>query len=90
METDDDVEIVKMSEKGQLVVPQDVRSLANLRSGERFVAFPVEDGVLFKKVAIPRVKVDFASLAKEIEAQFKKKGVRQRDVLEAVTWARRR
>jgi bifunctional DNA-binding transcriptional regulator/antitoxin component of YhaV-PrlF toxin-antitoxin module len=90
MESSDDVEIVKMSEKGQLVVPQDIRELANLNTGERFVAFPVQDGVLFKKVNIPKVKVDLESLAKEVESQFKKRKVHRSDVKEAVSWARRR
>ncbi len=86
----DDVELVKMSTKGQLVVPQDIRSIANLTPGERFVAFPVADGVLFKKVEIPKVKLDFESLSKEVEAQFKKNKVKEADVAKAVKWARKK
>jgi bifunctional DNA-binding transcriptional regulator/antitoxin component of YhaV-PrlF toxin-antitoxin module len=86
----DDVELVKMSGKGQLVVPQDVRELAHLNPGERFVAFPVQDGVLFKKVELPKVKLDFESLSKEITEQFRKRNVRESDVKEAVRWARKR
>lgn len=82
------VELVKMSEKGQLVVPQDIREISNLNPGERFVAFPLENGVLFKRIELPRVRVDFDSLSKEIEAQFKKKGMKQKDVRDAVKWAR--
>lgn len=82
------VEIVKMSGKGQLVVPQDVRETAHLEPGERFVAFPVQEGVLFKKVKMPKIKVDFDSLAKEIKAQFKRNKVRKSDVSKAVKWAR--
>jgi bifunctional DNA-binding transcriptional regulator/antitoxin component of YhaV-PrlF toxin-antitoxin module len=85
-----DIELVKMSDKGQLVVPQDIRESQSLTPGERFVAFPVQDGVLFKKVEIPKVKLDFESLAKEIEAQFKKNKVKQKDLAEAVKWARKK
>jgi len=85
-----DIELVKMSDKGQLVVPQDIRESQSLTPGERFVAFPVQDGVLFKKVEIPKVKLDFESLAKEIEAQFKKNNVKQKDLAEAVKWARKK
>ncbi len=88
--TIDNMEFVKMSGKGQLVVPQKVRETARLIPGERFVAFPVEEGVLFKKVKIPQVKLDFNSLLKEIKAQFKKKKVQKSDVGEAIKWPRKK
>lgn len=85
-----DIELVKMSSKGQLVVPQDIRETDHFQPGDKFVAFPVDDGVLFKRVEIPKVKLNFKSLAKEIEAQFKKQKVKKSDVKEAVKWARKR
>ena len=85
-----DIELVKMSSKGQLVVPQDIREISGLNPGQRFVAFPVQEGVLFKKVEIPKVKFDFESLSKEVESQFKKNKIRKSDVREAIKWARKR
>ncbi len=85
-----DLELVKMSEKGQLVVPQEIREQSKLSPGERFVAFPIQDGVLFKKIEMPKVKLDFESLSKDIESQFKKNKVKESDVKEAVKWARKR
>ncbi len=55
METD----LVKMSPKGQLVVPQDIRMKESFTAGDRFVPFPVKGGILFKKVEIPDVKAEF-------------------------------
>ena len=89
MENETDIELVKMSNKGQLVVPQEIREMANLMPGERFVAFPIEEGVLFKKVNIPKVKLNFNALAKEIEQQFKKNKVSLGDVKEAIKWAKK-
>ena len=84
-----DIELVKMSTKGQLVVPQEIRETEKFEPGERFVAFPIEDGVLFKRVEIPKMKFKFESLAKEIERKFKKQKVKKSDVKEAVKWARK-
>jgi len=83
-------ELVKMSPKGQLVVPQEIRQMEGFDPGDRFVPFPIKDGVLFKKVEIPNVKVEFRNLAKEIEKQFKKQKVRPDDVKGAVKWARKK
>jgi AbrB family looped-hinge helix DNA binding protein len=82
-----DIEFVKMSDKGQLVVPQDIRESLNLNPGERFVAFPIDDGVVFNRVEMP--KMDFEALAKDVARQFRKNKVRPRDVKEAIKWAKR-
>jgi bifunctional DNA-binding transcriptional regulator/antitoxin component of YhaV-PrlF toxin-antitoxin module len=81
-------ELVKMSEKGQLVVPRRIRKKEGFSSSDRFIAVEVKDGVLFKKVDIPKVKIEFESLSKDIQAHLKKQKVKQRDVAEAVNWAR--
>ena len=82
-------ELVKMSPKGQLVVPQEIREIESFKAGDRFVPFPIKDGVLFKKVEIPDLKVEFGKLSKEVAAQFKRRKVTHKDVLGAVKWARK-
>lgn len=86
METD----LVKMSPKGQLVVPQDIRMEEGFSTGDRFVPFSVKGGILFKKVEMPNVKAEFQKLSKEIEKKFQKQKVTPEDVNEAVKWARRK
>jgi len=85
-----EAELVKMSPKGQLVVPKEIRIKEKFESSDRFVAFGVKDGVLFKKVDIPDVKVEFKSLSKEIAKHFKERKVKKKDVEGAVKWARRK
>ena len=82
-------ELAKMSPKGQLVVPQEIREEGNFCTGDRFVPFPVKGGVFFKKVKIPDVKVEFKKLFKEIEKRFEKNKITTKDVDEAVKWARK-
>jgi len=81
-------ELVKMSSKGQLVVPRRIREKEGLKSSDRFLAIEVKDGVLFKRVAIPDVRIDFESLARDIATHFKKHKIVRSDVDEAVKWAR--
>ena len=86
METD----LVKMSPKGQLVVPQDIRIEEGFAAGDRFVPFAVKGGILFKKVELPNLNAKFQKLSQEIEKQFKKQKVTSQDLSEAITWARRK
>ena len=84
-----EVELVKMSAKGQLVVPKEIREQEDFKPSDRFIPFPVNNGVLFKRIKMPNVKQEFLSLSKEIEKQFKRQKVTQKDVDEAITWARK-
>lgn len=81
-------ELVKMSGKGQLVVPQKIRRREGFVNTDRFVAIAVKGGVLFKKVNIPSVKIEFESLSKELRAHLKSQKVNLSDTDGAVRWAR--
>ena len=85
-----ETEIVKMSSKGQLVVPEEIRQQENFEPGDRFVPMPVKEGVLFKKIEIPDIRAEFSQLAKELEKRFEKKKIAEKTVEEAVRWARQR
>lgn len=63
-------EFVKMSPKGQLVVPQDIREKENFKPGDRFIAVKLPDGVLFKKVEMPNIK----KIAEEVKSFYGKGG----------------
>ncbi len=85
-----ETELVKMSPKGQLVVPQEIREKEDFEAGDRFIPIPIKEGVIFKKIKIPNIKMEFEKLSKEIKAQFDKKGVFSKDVPEAIRWARKK
>jgi len=83
-------EIVKMSGKGQLVVPQDIRESESFMPGDRFIPVPVKEGVLFKKITIPELREKFLRLSKKFAITFKKNKVSAREINEAVKWARKK
>ncbi len=82
--------LVKMSPKGQLVVPREIRAKEKFKPSDRFVAFGVKGGVLFKRVNKPDVKVEFESLSRELAKHFKAREVKEKDVEESIKWARRK
>ncbi|MHB1868287.1 MAG: hypothetical protein ACYCPP_05015 [Nitrososphaerales archaeon] len=83
-------ELVKMSEKGQLVVPRSIREKEGFKRSDRFVAIEVRDGVLFKRVEIPEVKLEFESLSRDIRSHLRERKVKQEDVAKAIKWARQK
>ena len=83
-------ELVKMSPKGQLVVPKEIRTKQKFKPTDRFVAFSVKGGVLFKRINIPDVNAEFESLSRDIAKQVKKRKIKKKDIDEAIRWARRR
>ena len=83
-------ELVKMSPKGQLVVPKEIRAKQKFKPTDRFVAFSVKGGVLFKRINIPDVNAEFESLSRDIAKQVKKRKIKKKDIDEAIRWARRR
>lgn len=79
--------IIKMSEKGQLVVPNEIRKKYDFESSDRFIAIPIEDGVIFKKIEID-VKKEFEKLSEKVRKRFEEEGIEKEEVEEAVEWAR--
>lgn len=51
-------ELVKMSQKGQLVVPNGIRKRERFKANDRFVAFEIRNGVVFKRIAIQKIRMD--------------------------------
>lgn len=80
-------EIVKMSPKGQLVVPKAIREQAGFEPSDRFIAMPVEDGVIFKKIDID-VEQEYERLSRQVQNRFERGGIEEDDVEDAVEWAR--
>ena len=85
-----ETELVKMSPKGQLVVPQGIREKEHFEIGYRFMPFAVKGGILFKKLEMPDIKQEFESISKEIQKQFEKEKITEEDVAEAIKHSRNR
>lgn len=80
------MDLVKMSAKGQLVVPQELREEADFQEGDRFVPVLQPEGVLFKKINLSN---EFERITRETQEQFRKKKITQQDVQKAVRWVRK-
>lgn len=57
-----EVELTKLSSKGQVVIPLSLREELNLKEGETLAVMGKEDTILLKKVEIPSTKEAFQKL----------------------------
>ena len=77
------VEITKLSSKGQVVLPQDIRKKLHLEEGEKFFVFYDNDTVILKKIERPAFE-RARELVKKSRVWAKKAGLTPADVKAAV------
>jgi AbrB family looped-hinge helix DNA binding protein len=46
------VEMAKISPKGQVVIPQRIRDELSIKAGNRFVVYTVDDSIVFRKLEL--------------------------------------
>ena len=83
-----DIDITSMSSRGQVVIPLNLRELMGLKDGEKFAITGKEDTIVLKKIQMPSFN-NFDKLMQQTQKFSKKKGLKQKDLDEAVKRARK-
>jgi AbrB family looped-hinge helix DNA binding protein len=78
----------KMSSKGQVVIPENVREDLGLKTGSQFVVVGEKDVVILKSITPPSMK-DFDSLIKKARKQAKESKMKRSDVKSAIKKVRK-
>ncbi len=87
------VETVRLSSKGQLVIPQDVRQELEVDEGSLFALVTTKDTILLKKIQTPSKDVlikDLMNIALEGKRRLQRKGLAESDLHRAVEKQRRK
>ncbi|MBS3156975.1 AbrB/MazE/SpoVT family DNA-binding domain-containing protein [Candidatus Woesearchaeota archaeon] len=85
----ENIEITSMSSRGQIVIPQSLRDRLKIHEGEKFVVIGEDNTIILKKLEMPSFNgVD--KLLKKTREFAKKKGLKEADVSEAISEARKR
>ena len=77
------IEVTRLSSKGQIVLPQEVRHRLHLEEGTRFVVIASGDTVVLKKLEIPSLASAQALLYKS-RAYAKKAKLSSKHIKEAI------
>ena len=78
----------KMSSRGQVVIPEDIRKRLKLSAGSRFVVVGKDDVIILKAIVPPSMQ-EFDELIAEIRSQARKAGLKRSDISRAVVKVRR-
>ena len=77
------VATTKMSSKGQVVIPENIRKRLKLKAGAQFVVVGDKDVVILKSISPPSLD-EFDDLIAEARKKGKQAGIKKSDISEAV------
>lgn len=78
----------KLSSKGQIVIPEEIRDNLKLKEGDQFVIIGQGDTVILKSITPPKLS-DFSSLMQEAARSAKIQGHKVSDVAKVIKKVRR-
>ncbi len=73
----------KMSSKGQVVIPEDIRNRLNLKPGSRFIVVGDKDTVILKTI-LPPAMDEFDDLIADARKKAKEVGLTQSDIVSVI------
>lgn len=77
----------KLTSKGQVVIPEDIRDRLGLNPGTQFIVMGQDDAVIFKIISAP-AKSELTKLLKDARKQARQTGLKPSDIDKAVKKAR--
>ena len=83
------VATTRMSSKGQVVIPENIRKQLKLKEGSQFVVLGKDDVVILKAISPPAME-EFDALIATARKQAKQTGMKQSDVAAAIARVRGR
>lgn len=79
----------KLSSKGQVVIPEEIRNRLGLKPGAQFVVLGEDDVVILKMIQAPDM-AEFDEIVGRARKAAKRAGLEQEDVREAIRTVRSR
>lgn len=79
----------KLSSKGQVVIPEEVRRTLGLNEGDQFLVIGQGDAVILKTITPPKIE-EFQELLSKARAEGRKARIGKADLKSAIARVRRR
>ena len=82
-----DLATTKMSSKGQVVIPEEIRKRLGLKTGDQFVVVGEKDVVILKAISPPSME-DFDGIIADARRQARRFGMKRSDIAAAIAKVR--
>ena len=79
----------KLSSKGQVVIPEEVRKQLGLKAGDQFVVVGEDDAVILKTITPPSIR-DFDAIIEKARKQARATRMKRSDIAKAIAKVRGR
>ena len=83
------VATTKLSSKGQVVIPEEVRKRLGLKAGDPFIVIGDDDVIILKSIAPPSMK-DFDQLIQNARLKARSARMKRSDIAKAIASVRGR
>lgn len=74
-----EIEFTRLSSKGQVVIPQDIRKSMKLKPGTPFAVLREENAIRLKKIEMPKIK-SWTEATKPFQQAAKRSGFTREDL----------
>ena len=78
------VELTRISEKGQIVIPSSLRKEMGIKKADQFMIFGEDGTVILKKIEKSAMKKTFDEIAKPLREAAKQAGLTKDDIKKAI------
>ncbi|MDD9954049.1 MAG: AbrB/MazE/SpoVT family DNA-binding domain-containing protein [Candidatus Woesearchaeota archaeon] len=78
------VELTRISEKGQVVIPSSLRREMGIQKADQFMIFGEGGTVILKKIETSVIKKTFDEVAKPLQEAAKQAGLTKTDIQKAI------
>ena len=78
------VELTRISEKGQVVIPSSLRKEMGIKKSDQFMIFGEDGTVILKKIEKPAIKKAFDEISRPLQKAAKQAGLTREDVKRAI------
>jgi len=84
------VDLTRLSEKGQIVIPSEMRKKMRLKEGTRFVVLGLNDTIILRRVELSAEKRDLRKIIARFRSTAQKSGFSGREIEQMIEASRKK